>query len=124
MSGSGIAPGITMTGASPGCQRSMFSGEPSAEPKNRFDVLNAKASRGGAGLTAVAGAEGALLRSSSGSVSNDSDTSYCGSGEVYCGNGGALSASSSSGSSGALSAAGGRLALFMPITDAFDVEGS
>jgi hypothetical protein len=40
MSGSGTTLGSTMTGSSPGRQRSMLSGEPSDEAKNRLEVLN------------------------------------------------------------------------------------
>src|SRR5882724_3178396 len=78
MSGSGARFGITMVGSSPGRQRSMLSGEPSEEPKNRLEVLNEKLSRGAAGARVTAGddAGGALLRSSSGLVSSDIDTSY------------------------------------------------
>src|SRR5258708_10650034 len=95
MSGSG-AIGITMVGYSPGRQRSMLSGEPSEEPKNRLEVLNEKLSRGGAGASTTDGATPPLLRSSSGLsssgfASSDIDTSYCGSG-------GALSAACNSGS--------------------------
>src|ERR1700682_1165833 len=117
MSGSGSAPGIMTTGSSPGRQRSMLSGEPSELPKNRLGVLNEKLSRGGATLSATAGASGAGLRSSSGLASSDIDTSYC------C-SGGALSASCNSGSSGARSAAGAMAAVLAPITDALDVDGS
>ena len=43
MSGSGIAPGMTMTGSSPGCQRSMLSGEPSDEAKEQARGLEREA---------------------------------------------------------------------------------
>ncbi len=61
MSGSGAAPGITMTGSSPGRQRSMLSGEPSDEPKNRLEVLKEKPSRGGAGASAAGSHSGDTL---------------------------------------------------------------
>src|SRR6478752_9057911 len=80
MSGSGTAPGIITTGSSPGRQRSMLSGEPSEEPKNRLEGLKEKLSRGGAAATATGGASWAFFRSSSGLGSSDIDTSYCGSG--------------------------------------------
>src|SRR5882672_8068833 len=111
MSGSG-ATGSTISGSSPGCQRSMFSGEPSDElPKNRLEL-----SRGGAGATASM-VSGALFISSSGWASSDIDTSKCASG-------GALSASANSGSSLAGSGAGMAAAVFAPITDALEVDGS
>src|SRR6478752_9276874 len=121
MSGSGTAPGIITTGSSPGRQRSMLSGEPSEDPKNRLDVLNEKLSRRGSGASATCDGSPALLNpssglSSSGFGSSDIDTSYCGSG-------GALSAASSSGSSGARSR-DGAVAVLAPATEAFDVEGS
>src|SRR5882672_4213198 len=116
MSGSG-ATGSTISGSSPGCQRSMFSGEPSDElPKNRLEVLNEKPSRGSAGATASM-VSGALFISSSGWASSDIDTSKCASG-------GALSASANSGSSLAGSGAGMAAAVFAPITDALEVDGS
>src|SRR6185436_2456947 len=122
MSGSGTAPGIITTGSSPGRQRSMLSGEPSEEPKNRLEVLNEKLSRRGSGASATCDGSPALLNpssglSSSGFGSSDIDTSYCGSG-------GALSAASSSGSSGARSTDGTAAAVLAPATEAFDVEGS
>src|SRR6478752_7261653 len=80
MSGSGSAPGITIVGSSPGRHRSMLSGEPSDEPKNRLEVLKEKLSRGGAAAIATGGDSWAFLRSSSGLGSSDIDTSYCGSG--------------------------------------------
>src|SRR5882757_11278030 len=115
MSGSGTAPGITTIGSSPGRQGSMLSGEPSELPKKRLEVLNEKLSRRGA--SAAGGASGALLDSSNGFGSSDSETSYCGSG-------GALRAACNSGSSGARSTGSGTVAVFAPMTDAFDVEGS
>src|SRR2546429_1430904 len=107
ISGSATAPGITIVGSSPGCQRSMLSGAPSEPPKNRLEVLNAKLSRGGAGAVAIAGASAAGLESSRDFVSSDSETSYCS-------NGGAFSAACSSGSSGAGSAGNGAVAVFAP----------
>src|SRR5258708_28006606 len=100
MSGS-AAPGITINGSSPGCQRSMPSSDaPSEElPKNRLAVLTEKPSRGGDGSTATTAVSAAPLGSLAGRVSSDIDASYCGSG-------GAFSASASSGSSGAGSLAG------------------
>ena len=84
MSGSATAPGITMIGSSPGRQRSMLSGEPSDEPKNRLEVLKEKPSRGGAGARrGLAVLRGTVLRSSCGLVSSDSDTSNCGSGGAF-----------------------------------------
>src|SRR3981081_3852905 len=104
-SGSATAPGIMTTGSSPGRQRSMLSGEPSDEPKNRLEVLKENASRGGAAARAAGGASPPLLRpssgwSSSGLASSDIDTSYCG-------RGGGLRAGLSSGSRGARGAGGG-----------------
>ena len=97
-----------MTGSSPGCQRSMLSGEPSDEPKNRLEVLKEKPSRGG-----VAGF-GATLSSPCGLLSSDSDMS----------SGGSFSAACSSGSSGARSTEGAVSAVLAPLTSAFDVAGS
>ena len=51
-----------MTGSSPGRQRSMFSGEPSDEPKNRLEVLKEKPSRDGAGVRAASRFSGTVLR--------------------------------------------------------------
>ena len=87
-------------------------------PKNRLAVLTEKPSRGGS--TATPAASGAAFESVNGGTSSDIATSYCG----YCGSGGAFSASASSGSSGAGAAAGIAAAVFAPITEAFDVEGS
>src|SRR5258707_12805101 len=115
MSGSGTAPGIMTTGSSPGRQRSMLSGEPSELPKNRLDVLKAKLSRGGAALSAVAGASGAGLRSASGLASSDIDTSYCG-------NGGDEGAPCRSGSSGARSGAGATDPALAALTNALGVS--
>src|SRR6202158_5504376 len=117
MSGSGSAPGITIKGASPGCQRSMLSAAPPSEelPKNRLAVFTLKPSRDGAGSSTIAAASGAAFKSPSGRASSDIDTSNRASG-------GALSASWSSGSSGAGSA-GGAAAVFAPITEALDVAG-
>src|SRR6185295_3240948 len=57
MSGSATTALGSMTmGSSPGRQRSMVSGEPSEEPKNRLEVLKEKLSRGGAGASATDGA--------------------------------------------------------------------
>ena len=59
ISGSGSAPGSTIIGSSPGCQRSMLSAEPNDElPKNRLEVLNEKLSRIGAGSTAATAPDG------------------------------------------------------------------
>src|SRR6266545_2444843 len=85
MSGSGTASGIITTGSSPGRQRSMLSGEPSEDPKNRLEVLKEKLSRGGAGASATDDALVVSLRSStglptSGLASSDIATSNCGSG--------------------------------------------
>src|SRR6185312_14231711 len=107
----------TTTGSSPGRQRSMFSGEPSDEPKNRLEVLKEKPSRDGAGVRAASRFSGTVLRLSCGLVSSDSDMSYCASG-------GALSAACSSGSSGARSTDGAVSAVLAPLTDVFDVAGS
>ena len=60
-----------MTGSSPGCQRSMLSGEPSDEPKNRLEVLKEKPSRDGAAARRASGACGTPLRSSCGLASSD-----------------------------------------------------
>src|SRR6266478_1958717 len=118
MSGSATAPGITMTGASPGCQRSILSAPPIDElPKNRLAVFTEKPARGGAGSSAMEAAPGATFRSSSGWASSDIETSYCASG-------GALSASASSGSSGTRSADGATAAVFAPATEVLDVDGS
>src|SRR6266702_7038037 len=118
MSGSATAPGITMTGSSPGCQRSMLSAAPIDElPKNRLPVFTEKPSRGGTGLSATEPAPGATFKSSDGWASSDIETSYCASG-------GALRASASSGSSGAGLPAGMAAALFAPLTEALDVDGS
>src|SRR5437870_12218388 len=114
MSGSTTPPGITMTGSSPGCQRSMASAAPIEEvPKNRLAVFTEKTSRGGAGSSASEAASG----DASGWASSDIETSYCASG-------GALSASCSSGSSGALCAGGIPAAVFAPATEELDVDGS
>src|SRR5580704_16924176 len=88
-------PGITTTGSSPGCQRSMLSAEPPNEelPKNRLAVLKEKPSCDGDGAITIDAASGPPSRWSSGRDSSDIATSYCGSG-------GAFSASTSSGSSG------------------------
>src|SRR5229473_7642768 len=97
MSGSGPAPGATMVGSCPGCQRSMLSAAPIDELfKNRLAVFTEKPSRGDA-------ASGAIFESSSG---------------------GAFSASASSGSSGAVAAGGIAAAVFAPATRALDVDGS
>src|SRR6202022_651168 len=119
ISGSGSAPGITIRGSSPGCQRSIFSaGAPSDElPKNRLAVFTEKPSCDGAGSSAMADASGAAFRSSSGWASSDIETSYWESG-------GALSASASSGSSATRSTDGATAAVFAPATEALDVDGS
>src|SRR6516165_11458186 len=85
--------GITTTGSSPGCQRSMPSSAPPSEdvPKNRFAVLMFRPSR--AADRSMVVASGAVLSSSSGWASSESEMSYCGSG-------GALIAACNSGSSG------------------------
>src|SRR6266852_4799195 len=89
MSGSGIAPGVTTTGSSPGCQRSMLSAAPIEElPKNRLEVFTEKTSRGGAPSSAMEAASDTAFGSSSGWASSDIEASYCASG-------GALSASAS-----------------------------
>src|ERR1700694_1329441 len=119
MSGSGSAPGITIKGSSPGCQRSMLSADPPSEelPKNRLAVFTLKPSCDGAGSSGIAVASGTTFKSSSGWASSDIETSYWASG-------GALSASASSGSSGAGSAGGAAAAVFAPITDAFEGAGA
>src|SRR5258708_18437694 len=118
MSGSATAPGITMTGASPGCQRSMLSAAPIDElPKNRLAVFTENPSRGGTGLSATEAGPGATFKSSDGWASSDIETSYCASG-------GALSAAASSGSSGAGLPAGTAAAVFAPLTHALGVDGS
>src|ERR1700682_3626521 len=72
MSGSATLPGITMTGSSPGCQRSLLAAAPIDElPKNRLAVFTENPSRGGAGAT---------VKSSDGWASSDIETSYCASG--------------------------------------------
>src|ERR1035437_458776 len=119
ISGSGSAPGITIRGSSPGCQRSMLSADaPSDElPKNRLAVFTEKPSCDEAGSSAMAAASGATFKSSSGWASSDIETSYCASG-------GALNASASSGSSGTGCAGGVAAAVFAPATEALDVDGS
>src|SRR5216683_4334795 len=118
MSGSATAPGITMTGSSPGCQRSMLSAAPIDDlPKNRLAVFTENPSRDGAGSSAMEAAPGATFKSSDGWASSDIETSYCASG-------GALSASASSGSSGGGLRPGMAAAVFAPLTEALDVDGS
>ena len=84
MSGSGNA-GSTISGSSPGCQRSMPStGPPSDElPKNRLAVLTLKPSRDGAGSIVISEASGVSLRSSSGRASSDNEMSYCANGGAF-----------------------------------------
>ena len=96
----------------------MLSIEPPSEvlPKNRLAVFTEKPSREVAGSSGSVGASGPAFRSSSGWASSDIATSYWASG-------GALSASWSSGSSGARSV-GGAAAVFAPLTEALEVDGS
>src|SRR5882724_7746524 len=118
MSGSETPSGVTTTGSSPGCQRSLLSAAPIEElPKNRLEVFTEKTSRGGAPSSAMEAASDTAFRSSSGWASSDIETSYCASG-------GALSASASSGSSGTRSADGATAAVFAPATEVLDVDGS
>src|SRR5271165_5183515 len=119
MSGSGAAPGTTIIGSSPACQRSMASAGAPSElvPKNRVAVFTEKPSCEGAGSSGSAEASGAIFRSSSGWASSDIEISYWASG-------GALNASWSSGSSGTLSEDGAAAAVFAPFTNALDVDGS
>src|SRR5258705_3590799 len=118
MSGSATAPGDTMTGSSPGCQRSMLSAAPIDElPKNRLAVFTEKPSCGVAETSAPDAVSDAAFESSGGCISSDFEASYCASG-------GALSASASSGSSGTLAAGGGAAAGFAAATQALDVDGA
>ena len=119
MSGSGARFGTTIVGSSPGRQRSIFSGAPSDEPKNRLDVLKEKLSRGTAVAIAWEGCDAgaAFSRPSDGLASSDIDPSNCASG-------GALRAACSSGSSGAASADGARSTVLAPFTNALEVAGS
>src|SRR5258706_16458334 len=118
MSGSGTAPGDTMTGSSPGCQRSMLSAAPIDElPKNRLAVFTEKPSCGAAETSAPDAASDAAFESSGGCISSDFEASYCASG-------GALSASASSGSSGTLAARRVAVPAFAPSNKALAVQGA
>src|SRR6185437_4327146 len=116
MSGSLEAGGITSTGSSPGCQRSMGSRAPPSEllPKKRLAVCTEKPSCEVARSNGAVSAPGGLLRSWRGWISSEGEASYCGSGGEFI-------AAASSGSSGAGPIGDAALALFAPTTDGLDI---